>query len=92
MTRDELLDAYEALYENVRSPVERLKRMRVLKREYEMGPATSPTLRDQFAMAALTGLMASGVKGSSSGDPHQVFAIAAYRTADAMMAERERGK
>lgn len=46
------------------------------------------TLRDQFAMAALAGLLASP---DSAGKPED-FARWAYRNADAMMAERERQK
>lgn len=55
-------------------------------------PDLGPTLRDQFAMAALTGILASGAKGSPSKDPHEVVSIAAYAVADAMLAERERAK
>jgi len=46
--------------------------------------AERPSLRDQFAMAALTGL-ASGI-----GTPPSVAAIEAYAFADAMMIERGR--
>jgi hypothetical protein len=61
--------------------------------EYEMELATdipafteTPTLRDQFAMAALTGLIAStpGVFAE--------YAKMAYSAADAMIVERERVK
>jgi hypothetical protein len=46
-------------------------------------PAFAPTLRDQFAMAALTGLM------THKGEPIHDLAIRAYRAADAMMKLRE---
>lgn len=63
--------------------------------------STSKTLRDEFAMAALTGLIAeappeghSGFMwpisggGSIAASTEERFAIAAYRIADAMMRER----
>lgn len=58
----------------------------------DRAPSPEITLRDQFAMAALTGLLVSGGKSSSRGDPHVTLAIASYATADAMIAERERGQ
>lgn len=46
-------------------------------------------LRDQFAMAALTGILASRARSvGDKSDPCKVAAIAAYMTADAMMEER----
>lgn len=49
-------------------------------------------LRDQFAMAALTGNLAAWA-GASKNMPHQSeFAKGAYAVADAMLAEREKGK
>lgn len=60
--------------------------------EPEISGRELPTLRDQFAMAALTGILASGAKGSASKDPHEVVSIAAYAVADAMITERERAK
>lgn len=54
---------------------------------------TENTLRDQFAMAALTGLVAARTSVSTSNaDPHKTFAIASYAVADAMLAERARQK
>jgi len=47
----------------------------------------TPTLRDQFAMAALTGLLASGAKGGGTKDPHEIVSIAAYAVADAMLTD-----
>ena len=43
------------------------------------------TLRDQFAMAALTGVLANPENDSFE---HEAFAIEAYRYADAMMKAR----
>lgn len=53
-----------------------------------MNTMTTPaTLRDQFAMSALTGLLASsGDDALSPGD----YAEIAFRYADAMLRERER--
>ena len=48
---------------------------------------TSETLRDHFAAAALTGLLAQGDDGSFS---EESYARGAYRWADAMLCERER--
>lgn len=45
------------------------------------------TLRDTFAAAALTGLLAQGDDGSFS---EESYARAAYRWADAMLRERDR--
>jgi hypothetical protein len=47
------------------------------------------TLRDTFAAAALTGLLAQGDDGSFSEEP---YVRAAYRWADAMLREREQTK
>lgn len=46
-----------------------------------------PTIRDQMAMAALTGLLARGVAGF---DPQEI-AYQAGKYADAMMAARQKG-
>lgn len=43
------------------------------------------TLRDEFAMAALTGLLAAGSRAT-----HELDAATAYRSADAMMTERRK--
>lgn len=53
------------------------------------GYTDRPSLRDQFAMAALTGIYAAdgGNKATLRGD-----AALAYAAADAMMEERKRGK
>ncbi|NBC37329.1 hypothetical protein GTZ99_12290 [Novosphingobium sp. FSY-8] len=48
--------------------------------------APTATLRDQFAMAALTGLIAQSAYGTSA-----EFARQAGSMADAMMAERQKG-
>lgn len=45
------------------------------------------TLRDQFAMAALTGALASGIVEARA---REHLARACYELADAMLAERER--
>jgi hypothetical protein len=45
-----------------------------------------PTLRDQFAMAALTGLLASHLQQLT----HTTAALNAWAIADAMMKERSR--
>jgi hypothetical protein len=50
-------------------------------------PDCCDSLRDQFAAAALTGLLAQGDDGSFS---EEWYARAAYRWADAMIAERSR--
>lgn len=47
----------------------------------------TPTLRDQFAMAALSAIIAVRANASISDD-----AVTAYKYADAMMIERERAK
>lgn len=44
-------------------------------------------LRDQFAMAALTGLVASD---TSNGKSWKIIAESAYASADAMLAQREK--
>jgi hypothetical protein len=46
------------------------------------------TLRDEFAMAALTGLLAMGADGGWSAEPG-AYAKRAYAYADAMLAARE---
>lgn len=46
-------------------------------------------LRDEFAMAALTGLSASNGGRSLHGSPFAVAAGAAYAFADAMLKQRE---
>ena len=50
--------------------------------------ANMPTLRDRFAMAALTGFIAGDHPDSPWPDP-QTVAKRAYAVADAMLAERE---
>jgi len=45
--------------------------------------------RDEFAMAALTGLLASNARGGLHGSPFAVAAEAAYAFADAMLKKRE---
>ncbi len=47
---------------------------------------TNKTLRDEFAMAALTGLFSWQVMQS-----WESMAVSAYSIADAMLAEREKG-
>lgn len=46
-------------------------------------------LRDRFAMAALTGLLASGI-AAERGQTHADVAEIAYANADAMLAARDR--
>lgn len=43
-------------------------------------------LRDKFAMAALTGLIASPMRHGEA----EVYAVSAYRFADAMLAQRKK--
>lgn len=58
----------------------------------------SPCLRDQFAGAALAGLLANPTTPTLSGDqalernltPKEIIAEGAYRLADAMIIEREK--
>jgi len=57
----------------------------VISDELDLGP----TLRDQFAMAALTGMCASGEATDAS---PQSVSRTAYAVADAMLIERERAK
>jgi hypothetical protein len=45
--------------------------------------------RDEFAMAALTGLLASNARGGLHGTPFALAAEAAYAFADAMLKQRE---
>ncbi len=52
-----------------------------------VGPIERPDLQDQFAMAALTGIVASSF---SSDLTEQEAAEYAYRYAAAMLVERER--
>lgn len=47
---------------------------------------TGPNLRDQFAMAALQGMIASGKDNWSWAD----FALEAYSSADAMLKQRKK--
>jgi len=49
--------------------------------------APDKTLRDEFAMAALTGLLAGAYSESPS---DKITALAAYKLADAMMEAREK--
>lgn len=55
---------------------------------YEKVITTTPetTLRDSFAKAALTGLLSGAHCHSTPG----IYAIHAYKQADAMLAEREK--
>ncbi len=53
-------------------------------------PVPDVTLRDRFAMAALTGMLASETEDSTYGERHA--AERAYAMADAMLAAREVGK
>jgi hypothetical protein len=46
-------------------------------------------LRDEFAMAALTGILASNAGGGLHGPPCALAAEAAYAFADAMLKQRE---
>jgi hypothetical protein len=45
--------------------------------------------RDEFAMAALTGLLASNAGGGLHGPPFALAAETAYAFADAMLKQRE---
>lgn len=56
----------------------------------DAGFAKLPTLRDQFAMAALQGLLAQGfITKDVNADWHVECAAEAYAQADAMLAVRE---
>lgn len=60
-------------------------------------PHRGETLRDRFAMAALTGLLANttftdAVIARETDDPPGYVSASAYAIADAMLAEREKGK
>lgn len=46
-------------------------------------------LRDEFAMAALTGILAARPYHGTRSDDATVFAAAAYTLADAMLKQRE---
>ena len=51
-----------------------------------------PTLRDQFAMAALTGMLPNQPHhGTSAGNKAELIAALAYELADEMLKERQRG-
>jgi hypothetical protein len=68
----------------------RINDLEIEKAELERQIDTRPTLRDQFAMAALTGTITRsatyfGVEDFSS------FAAWSYEIADAMMEAREKG-
>jgi hypothetical protein len=60
-----------------------------------LSPGPTPTVRvyertrDEFAMAALTGLLASNARGGLHGSPFAAAAEAAYAFADAMLKQRE---
>lgn len=62
-------------------------------RFYAAQPPESPTLRDQFAMAALTGLLSDPEtqKETEGDDPFAHFSNAAYEYAHAMMRARSEG-
>ncbi len=49
----------------------------------------TPTLRDQLAMAALTGLVAAGVIVDAKGPFMKATAVSAYGLADAMLEARK---
>jgi len=72
---------------NMLSVNEQVKRLResLLKRQKE---AEQPTLRDQFAMAALQGILAHSWRTNVTDEG---FAGDAYRLADAMLAMRAAG-
>ena len=62
----------------------RINDLEIEKAELERQIDTRPTLRDQFAMAALTGIIASGVKSTPGGKVD-----AAYFYADLMLLVRD---
>lgn len=75
---------FEEWYDNIDHPGP----VGYAKRAFEAGQASvSPTLRDQFAMAVVTGISANNFWDSSS---FEVIAEGAYRCADAMLKEREK--
>ena len=55
---------------------------------FEAQANTAATLRDKFAMAALAGMHS---RAAFDEWEHVNFAFAAYQSADAMMAERQKG-
>ena len=68
-----------------------------LERTVQAIDAEQPSLRDRFAMAALTGLTGSeaivdqGCGKDSDKKAAKLYAEAAYLIADAMLTERQRG-
>ncbi len=70
----------------LRAEIVRLQAENALLRE----DGTSITLRDQFAMAALSGMLASSM--SVAGNPAMKFSQYAYEYADAMLEAREEAK
>ena len=52
----------------------------------------NPTLRDQFAMAAITGILAGKWGQMPQYKPEEAFADFAYRIADAMMKRSEQSE
>lgn len=62
----------------------RINDLEIEKAELERQIDTRPTLRDQFAMAALTGIIASGAQSTPGGKVD-----AAYTYADLMMMVRD---
>ena len=67
-----------------------MSELQKLARFKRSGDMTSPkTLRDEFAMAAISGLLSNPTIGFESFD---AAAKAAGKMADAMLAERKKGK
>lgn len=58
-------------------------------RAEERGNADEPTLRDRFAMAALTGAMPAFFEEGSSWEDYDDMAGTCYQVADAMLRARE---
>jgi hypothetical protein len=67
----------------------RAQRAMLERGETKRREAGVEALRDQFAMAAMTGLLADPMESAKASD---YVAAAAYEIADAMLAERNRAK
>ena len=68
----------------------RINDLEIEKAELERKIDTRPTLRDQFAMAALTGVITRSATYFGI-EEFDKFAVWSYEIADAMMEAREKG-
>jgi hypothetical protein len=72
---------YEAMWRN---SVEEVKRLTEQNQRLKGDKRENPTVRDQFAMAAVTGMLGHGVNSDAAN-----VSATAYWLADAMMKARE---